>query len=345
MSQPAPARVRASADGPTQSGGEAAVALWCEDGGGLGQPAQLGQRLGQGRPGRVQAADDQPQAAADPGPAEQGADHGAAPEVRSGVVRPGLSLRNRSTLAGRVMRDSQTNADGEDPADQEQDELADGGVVGGEVAAVEQGQAQHEGAGGADDDLDRGAGACPAGLDPQAHGGLVPGRRGQRAQQLPEPLGLVLGGQIRAATTRSQVGSATSSAKARRAGARRSPSRRTARVATSARIGSGARGAVATMACSRPAEPAMVSRSISAHPATASMRPTATLCRLAPPNRPGAPQPARPASTAPTGQPVAAPTTTAAPTARPRRRLARSTLRRSSRRVGRGTSTPRQPAR
>ena len=33
------------------------------------------------------------------------------------------------------------------------------------------------------------------------------------------------------------------------------------------------------MACSRPAEPAMVSRSISAHPAIASMRPTAALCR------------------------------------------------------------------
>ena len=243
------------------------------------------------------------------------------------------------------MRASQTNAVGEDPADQEEDELADGGVVGGEVAAVEQRQAGHQGAGGADDDLDRGTGAGPAGLDPQPHGGLVPGRRGQRAQQLPEPLGLVLGRQDRAATTRSQVGSATSSAKARSAGARRSPSRRTAKVATSARIGSGARGAVATMACSRPAEPAMVSRSISAHPATASMRPTAAL--VPPVRRPTGPaRPNRP------GRPARRPPANRWPP-RPRRRRRRPDrgagwpappcVGRAGESGG-GSSTPRQPA-
>ena len=75
--------------GPAEPGGEPAVALRCEDGGGLGQPAQLGQRLGQGRAGRVQAADDQPQAGAEPGAAEQGGDHRRAPpRLRSGVVNP-----------------------------------------------------------------------------------------------------------------------------------------------------------------------------------------------------------------------------------------------------------------
>ena len=148
----------------------------------------------------------------------------------------------------------------------------------------------------------------------------------------------------KAATTRSQVGSATSSAKARSAGARRSDSRRTANVATSARIGNGATVAVATMACSRPAAPAMVSRSISDHPATASIRPTASPRPFAPVSSPGAPHPARPAHRAPTGQRVAAPTTTAAPTASPSRSVARSALGRPTDLTGRGSSTPRRPA-
>ena len=109
-SQPAPARVRASGDGPAESGGEPAVALGGEDRGGLGQPAQLGQRLGERRPGRVQAADDQQQAAADPGATDQGEDHAEPPRCVSGVASSGRSVRNRSTLAGRVMRASQTNA-------------------------------------------------------------------------------------------------------------------------------------------------------------------------------------------------------------------------------------------
>ena len=57
--------------GPAQPGGEPAVALRCEDGCWLGQSAQLGQSLGEGRAGRVQAADDQPQAGAEPGAADE----------------------------------------------------------------------------------------------------------------------------------------------------------------------------------------------------------------------------------------------------------------------------------
>ena len=118
-----------------------------------------------------------------------------------------------------------------------------------------------------------------------------------------------------AATTRSQVGSATSSAKARRAGPSRSRSSRAASVATSRRIGSGATGAVAAMACSRPAAPAIVSRSISAHPATASTRAIVAVCAFDSVNRPGMPQQAAAASSAATGQPVPAPTSDRAPTA------------------------------
>ena len=107
-----------------------------------------------------------------------------------------------------------------------------------------------------------------------------------------------------AATTKSQVGSATSSAKARRAGPRRWRSSRAASVATSRRIGGGATVAVAAMACSRPAAPAMVSRSISAHPATASTRAIVAVWAFDSVNRAGMPQQAAAARSAATGQPV-----------------------------------------
>ena len=90
-SQPAPARVRASAAGRPSRAARPPSLSRCEDGGGLGQPAQLGQGLGQGGAGRVQAADDQPQSGADPGPADQGDDHGPTPDVASrDVVNPGF---------------------------------------------------------------------------------------------------------------------------------------------------------------------------------------------------------------------------------------------------------------
>ena len=130
--------------------------------------------------------------------------------------------------------------------------------------------------------------ACPAGLDPQAHGGLVPSRLGQGAEQLPESAGLVLGGQDQGGDHQvtGRVGHLVGEGPQRR-GQALAFAGATAKVATSARIGRGARGAVATMACSRPAAPAMVSRSISAHPATASMRPTAACAPLAPPSSDG----------------------------------------------------------
>ncbi len=68
-------------------------------------------------------------------------------------------------------------------------------IQGAEVGAVEHGQPDREGGGGADDHLDRGAGAGPAGLHPQPHRGLFPGGRREGAEQFPEPAGLVLGGQ------------------------------------------------------------------------------------------------------------------------------------------------------
>ena len=123
---------------------------------------------------------------------------------------------------------------------------------------------------------------------------------------------------IRAATTRSQVGSATSSAKARSAGARRSPSRRDGQggdLGPDRQRGHGGGGDDGLLQAGR-----------AGHGVAAASPPTRRSPRSAPrprwapgaaPIAPGAPQPARPASTAPTGQPVAAPTTTAAPTARP----------------------------
>ena len=99
----------ASAGGPAEPGGEPAVALRCEDGRGFRNSAQLGQGLGEGWAGRVQAADGQPQAGAEPGAADQRDDHRRAPEVGSGVVNSEL-VRNRPTSTGRVMRESQTNA-------------------------------------------------------------------------------------------------------------------------------------------------------------------------------------------------------------------------------------------
>ena len=75
------------------------------------------------------------------------------------------------------------------------------------------------------------------------------------------------------------------------------------------------------MACSRPAAPAMVSRSISAHPATASTRAIVVAWAFDSVNSAGTPQQAAAASSAATGQPVTAPTSTAAPTAIARRRV------------------------
>ena len=79
--------------------------------------------------------------------------------------------------------------------------------------------------------------------------------------------------------------------------------------------------AVAAMACSRPAAPAMVSRSISAQPATASTRAMVAVCALDSVKSAGIPQQAAAARSAATGQPVAAPTRTAAPTAIPSRKV------------------------
>ena len=92
-----------------------------------------------------------------------------------------------------------------------------------------------------------------------------------------------------AATTRSAVGSASSAAKSRNAADSGSRSNRATKSATSARMAGGATGAVAAMACSSPAAPAIVSRSISAQAAMASVRATSR-----PPRRPPAEELRRP---------------------------------------------------
>ena len=89
---------------------------------------------------------------------------------------------------------------------------------------------------------------------------------------------------------------------------------------------SGDTPAVATIDCSNPPAPAIVSRSISAHAAMPSMRSIAA-CRAArPPARLGAMNPATPRSSAAIGHRVIAPTMTAAPIASATRSVKCSTL-------------------
>jgi hypothetical protein len=113
---------------------EPAFGLGDEDWGSLGELAQLGQGLGQRRTGRVEAADDQQQAGTDPSPTDQGQDHDRTSESPSRLASAGPFPRNRSTVAGRVIFASRTNAAVNTPP---QDELADRGVIGVQVAAVE----------------------------------------------------------------------------------------------------------------------------------------------------------------------------------------------------------------
>jgi pyruvate dehydrogenase (quinone) len=82
---------------------------------------------------------------------------------------------------------------GEHRPDKEEDQLAERAVVGGEIATVEDREAKDQPGGHPDDDLDRRARPGPSRLDPEAHGRLVPGGLGERAEQLTEPGRLVLG--------------------------------------------------------------------------------------------------------------------------------------------------------
>ncbi len=103
------------------------------------------------------------------------------------------------------------------------------------------------------------------------------------------------------------------------------------------RIGRGATPAVATIDCSRPPEPAIVSRNISAQLAMASTRSSCAWRRASPPSRLGLTNAAMPTSSAAIGQRVNRPMTTAANTPSARRSVRFSTRTRvlgPDRRVG-----------
>ena len=215
----------------------------------------------------------------------------------------------------------------EQAAHEEQHELAERAVVGGEVAAVEHGEAEGEAAGGTDDDLDRGAGPRPAGLDPQSHGGLVAGRLGKRAQQLAEALGLVLGGEHQGGDD--EVAGRVGHLVGKGPQCRREP------LAFQTHRQGDDLGPDRQRRHGGGGDDGLLQPGRAGHGVAAASRPTRPPPRSARPLRcvpwspassPGAPQPARPAHRAPTGQRVAAPTTTAAPTASPSRSVARSTL-------------------
>ena len=76
----------------------------------FGHPLQLGERLGERRPGREQAPHDQPHPEAGASAQGERGDHGAIPDVGSGTVSTLGRARKRSGALGRVMRASQTKA-------------------------------------------------------------------------------------------------------------------------------------------------------------------------------------------------------------------------------------------
>ena len=115
-----------------------------------------------------------------------------------------------------------------------------------------------------------------------------------------------------AETTRSAVGSATSSAKPARAAARGTRPSRDTSPASAGWMAGAAKGAVAEMASSRPEEADRVSRSISVHEATATERSTSTVRRRLSPKMSREKKPKAKAVTTATGQRVTATATSPA---------------------------------
>lgn len=133
----------------------------------------------------------------------------------------------------------------------------------------------------------------------------------------------------KAVTTRSAVGSLSSWAAAGRASASRSPSRSRERSATRAgRIGCGASTAVLRTASSRPRAADRVSRSISAHVATASEMTACRVLSARPATTAGPTTTAAAAPSAATGQPVRMAVATPKAPANATRRVGKAVLRR-----------------
>ena len=132
---PAPARVSTSAIGRPTRAANAAAIFGGEHGWRLGRAAQLGERFGQGWPRRGDA----------PGHQEQpGADAGTAEQARRSRAR--LRADELGEEPRRFGRPGHLGQPGErrreQPADEEQHELADAAAVGGEVAVVQHGEEQ-----------------------------------------------------------------------------------------------------------------------------------------------------------------------------------------------------------
>ena len=96
--------------GPTESGREPGVTVRTEDTGWLGNSTQLGQRLGEGGAGRIQAPNDEEQSCADPRTTDEWENHDLASK-RASLLAAAVSLaRKRSVVEGRVIRANHTKA-------------------------------------------------------------------------------------------------------------------------------------------------------------------------------------------------------------------------------------------
>ena len=94
---------------PAEPGGETAVGFGGEDRGRFGHQAQLSEGLGERGPGRVQATEDEAEAAADPGAAAEGEYHDRASRSPSRVVIAGAFARGTvRARPARVIFDSHT---------------------------------------------------------------------------------------------------------------------------------------------------------------------------------------------------------------------------------------------